>query len=118
MILVVDDDKAQRELYIELLAGLGHEVVEARDGIEAAKALEEQRPAAILLDLSMPRGNGYDFLTQLRAAPENASIRVIVISGTGTAQWSLNAGADAFLMKPVGRSELTAALRRVGLAAV
>ena len=117
MILVVDDDKAQRELYVELLGGLGYEVVEARNGIEAAEALERQRPAAILLDLSMPLANGYDFLTRLRANPEHAAIRVIVVSGTATGTWSLNAGADAFLMKPVGRGELTAALRRIGLAA-
>ncbi|MFO0863425.1 MAG: ATP-binding protein [Gemmataceae bacterium] len=81
MLLVVDDDADTRDLLTVWLREANLKVQSARDGHEALRLLERYRPDLVLLDLSMPRVNGWEFLDQLRRWPHGAGLHVVVIAG-------------------------------------
>ncbi len=117
-ILVVDDDLQLRRFLRTTLAGHGHTVAEAGTVAEAIDAIARVHPAVILLDLGLPDGDG---LTLLRRVPPESRSPVIVLSARGQEGdkvTALDAGAEDYLTKPFGASELLArirvALRRVG----
>jgi two-component system chemotaxis response regulator CheY len=99
-VLIVEDDLPQRELYREVLRAAGHEVVEARNGLEGIERLKTD-PALVLLDMMMPAANGLEFLEKLRASDAHKSLPVIVISGAATEDWAVRGGANYYLTKPV-----------------
>jgi len=106
-ILVVDDDPKTLELYRDVLGDAGHEVVTAEDGIQGL-ARADSNPSLIVVDLMLPKMNGYEFVERLRATDGHASTPVIVVSGVATGEWSLHVGADRFLRKPFRPRELVA----------
>ncbi|HUJ60672.1 MAG TPA: response regulator [Kofleriaceae bacterium] len=117
-ILVVDDDLQLRRFLRTTLAGHGYAVVEAGSVAEATAAIARVHPAVILLDLGLPDGDG---LEVLRKVPADARPPVIVLSARGQEGdkvTALDVGADDYLTKPFGASELLArirvVLRRVG----
>ena len=113
-ILLVDDDPD-----IRLLAGLelrkdGHDVAEAADGEEAVYRAATERPDVIVLDLMMPRRDGYSVLEELQIVPETEDIPVIVLSVRNSERDKvqvLDAGADDYVTKPFGLEELLARIR-------
>ena len=112
-ILVVDDDLQLRRFLRTTLAGHGHAVVEAGSLAEAMDAATRVHPAVILLDLGLPDGDG---LTLLRKLPTDARPPVIVLSARGQEGdkvTALDAGAEDYLTKPFGASELLARIRVV-----
>jgi two-component system KDP operon response regulator KdpE len=117
-ILVVDDDQQLRRFLRTTLGNHGHAVVEAGSVAEAIDAIGRVHPSVILLDLGLPDGDG---LKVLRALPPDARPPVIVLSARGQEGdkvTALDAGAEDYLTKPFGASELLArirvVLRRVG----
>ena len=119
-ILVVDDDLQLRRFLRTTLAGHGHTVAEAGSVAEALDAIARVHPHVILLDLGLPDGDG---LTVLRKIPAEDRPPVIVLSARGQEGdkvTALDAGAEDYLTKPFGASELLArirvVLRRVGSA--
>ncbi len=117
-ILIVDDDLQLRRFLRTTLAGHGHAVAEAGTVAEAIDAIARVHPAVILLDLGLPDGDG---LTLLRRVPPEGRPPIIVLSARGQEGdkvTALDAGAEDYLTKPFGASELLArirvALRRVG----
>ena len=106
-ILVIDDDRMMRDLYVEVLTRGGHEVVLAENGAEGLARLG-QRPDLIVVDLQMADMNGYEFVKELRARDGRGTIPVIVSSGLGTGEYALRVGADRFLAKPFRSHELVA----------
>ena len=118
-ILVVDDNEVNRLVAGGFLAALGYEPVEAADGIAAVEAVRDAGPgafAAVLMDVHMPRMDGYDAARALRELEGDRS-RVPILALTATAAESeratcLEAGMDDFLTKPLGRAGLEAALER------
>jgi CheY-like chemotaxis protein len=100
-ILVVDDDLNIRSVVDDLLTGEGYLVRTAGNGRQALEIMATWRPVVILLDLSMPEMNGWDFLEHQQADPELARIPVVVMS----AQFNLRVGtglssAAAVVAKP------------------
>jgi two-component system KDP operon response regulator KdpE len=117
-ILIVDDDVRLRRFLRTTLAGHGHAVAEAASVAEALDAVGRVQPSLVLLDLGLPDGDGLAVLREL--SPDNRP-PVIVLSARGQEGdkvTALDAGADDYLTKPFGASELLArirvALRRVG----
>jgi CheY-like chemotaxis protein len=103
-ILIVEDEPAIRETLTEIVAKGGREIVTASDGQEALERLTEvPRPCVIVLDLMMPRMNGWEFLQRKSADPSIADIPTIVLSGSGRP-----AGAMHQLAKPVDVERLLA----------
>lgn len=112
-ILVVEDDPDLRLVHSEILSHEGYEVLTAADGIEALEVVEhEGPPAMILLDLRMPRMNGWDLAERLRQRPGWRDIPVVVVAAHyRIADEAAAIGARAWLHKPVSIDHL---LRVVG----
>jgi CheY-like chemotaxis protein len=103
-LLIIDDEHATRETLSELLDKDGREIVTAGDGQEALERLREiPRPCLIVLDLMMPRMDGWEFLRRQWADPSMANVPTIVLSGS-----CLPAGAKHQLTKPVDVERLRA----------
>jgi len=112
-ILVVDDDLQLRRFLRTTLAGHGHAVAEAGSVAEAIAAIARVYPSVILLDLGLPDGDG---LAVLRRIPAENRPPVIVLSARGQEGdkvTALDAGAEDYLTKPFGASELMARIRVV-----
>jgi DNA-binding NtrC family response regulator len=110
-ILVVDDDRAMREMLVDQLRDDGYEAVSAA-GVREARALLVSRPfAAVLSDIHMGPENGFSLVEEVRRLPQ--PVPVILMSSFGsrdTADRALKAGAVAFLGKPFDGEALLAAL--------
>lgn len=112
-ILVVDDQSSVRQLVQDYLTEQGFRVVTATDGQNAIYAARHEKPDLILLDIMMPRMDGYQFLRQFR---EEAQTPVIIITAREEetdAVLGLDLGADDYVVKPFRMRELTARIRAV-----
>lgn len=85
-VLVVDDDPADRWVLCEALDLEGHEVAEAANGAEAIDKLEEGLPDLILLDIMMPRMDGWKFLDELRGRGYREHVRVVMVTALNDAE--------------------------------
>ena len=111
-ILIVEDDQDGRELLGELLSLYGFRPVLAADGLAALEVLKTERPCMILLDLMMPRMNGWQFREAQLANPHLETIPVVVVSADGNvAGKAKEVGAADFVRKPVDLSELMRAVQ-------
>jgi CheY-like chemotaxis protein len=111
-ILIVEDDKEGRELMGELLALYGFQPVLASDGLAALELLKTTRPCVILLDLVMPRMDGWQFRQAQMSNPALKDIPVVVVSADGNvARNILEVRASAYLQKPVDPAELVRAIQ-------
>ncbi len=80
VVLLVDDDLTLREMYDERLKAEGFEIVQATNGEEALAKAKETKPNVILLDIMMPKVNGFDVLKQLKEDAELKAIPVIILT--------------------------------------
>ena len=113
VVVVIDDDRASLDLMSAYLGGHGVRVVRARDGKEGLDAVRRLQPVATVLDILLPGIDGWEVLETLRADPETQALPVIIASIVDERSRGLAAGAADYLVKPVGRDELLAALRRM-----
>ena len=103
-VLVVDDDADSAEAMALLLRLQGHVVEIAHDGEEAIVAAERFQPEAMLLDLGLPKLNGFEVCERIRQRPWGAGVLMVAQTGWGQAQdraRALEAGFDAHLTKPI-----------------
>ena len=110
-ILVVDDEERDLRLMEALLLPLGYEVILARDGEQALRKAQESAPDVILLDVMMPRLNGFEVARRLKKDEETKIIPVVMVTALKDVEdrvKALEAGADDFLSKPVDKTELKA----------
>jgi len=110
-VIVADDETELRETIAEYLSGQGYEVLQAGNGLETLLLVKRNAPAAVILDLAMPRLGGLDTLKHIHAF--NSAIAVIILSGFLDAEArrrALELGARAIIDKPLVLSELLRAL--------
>ena len=103
LILVVDDSPDARDLYSTYLEGCGFRVITAIDGEEAVQTAKAEWPAAIVMDLAMPRMDGWEAIRLLRADPLTADIPIVAVSAYAFGrepQRAREVGADLCLSKP------------------
>jgi PAS domain S-box-containing protein len=103
-VLVVDDNRDSAAMLSMLLGQSGHEIHLAFDGVEGLEAAARFRPDVILLDIGMPRLNGYDACRRIRALPGCGSALIVAMTGWGQQEdrrRSAEAGFDAHLVKPL-----------------
>jgi PAS domain S-box-containing protein len=113
-ILVVDDDPDSADALARLLRLMGSEVETAYDGLAAVVAAEEFRPHVVLLDLDMPRLDGYEACRRLRHQSWASAARMVALSGWGRSEdraRTRESGFDSHLVKPVGRADVEALLQ-------
>jgi two-component system CheB/CheR fusion protein len=113
MVLLVEDQDDNRELLGEALGDAGYLVASARTVAEAIRALESCQPAAAIVDISLPDGNGGEVARRIREMPGGSGVRMIAMTGHGRQSDRdeiLAAGFDSHLVKPVSFSTLVSAL--------
>src|SRR3954451_8609114 len=115
-VLVVDDDDVIRQLISVNLELEGFEVATAVDGQDCLDKVKDVKPAVITLDIMMPRLDGWEAAGQLRADPDTAGIKVVLLSARAQEadlQRGSRIGVDAYLTKPFDPDELIATVRRL-----
>ena len=114
--LVVDDDDVIRQLITVNLELEGFEVIPAVDGQDALDKVKGAQPDVVTLDVMMPRVDGWEAAERLRADPETAHIKVILLSARAQEsdiQRGERIGVDAYLTKPFDPDELIDVVRRM-----
>ncbi len=111
-VLVVDDDPLIQQLVAGQLEPAGFKVVVAEDGIAALKRAREVKPQAILLDIHLPKLDGWSVLSQLKGEPALAGIPVILISVEEQRARGFSLGACEYLVKPVEPERLVEVVQR------
>jgi CheY-like chemotaxis protein len=115
-ILIVDDELDNRELLQIILKWSGFVTQTAVGGEDALRCVAGEPPDLILVDLMMPGMDGQQFTASVKQNPETRHIPVIMLSAmsdSATRQRALNTGADAYITKPIDRSELCEQVRSV-----
>jgi len=115
-ILVVDDNKAAAETLRMVLKILGHEVFMAHDGLEGVSAAEQHRPEVILMDLGMPKLNGFEAARKIREQAWGGEVFLIALTGWGQdedKQHTREAGFDHHLTKPADPAALQVLLNHL-----
>lgn len=111
-ILVVDDAPSILEVVVLMLEVHGYTTESARDGAEALEIIERQRPALVLLDMRMPRMDGWGFARAMK--DRGIEVPVIVMTAAQDARrWAEEIDADAYLGKPFQMEALLEAVERV-----
>jgi CheY-like chemotaxis protein len=113
-VLVVDDDRTSLDLLSAYLDGSPTRVLRARDGVEALEVARSELPAAVILEVGLPRVDGWQVVTELKTDPVTADIPVVMATDVDDRSRGLALGADVYLRKPIGRDELIGALKQVG----
>lgn len=117
-VMVVDDSLTVRKVTCRLLEREGCEILIAKNGKEAAEILRETVPDVMLIDLEMPKMNGFELIRHVRANPETAKIPIIIISSRTAEKHrkiASDLGVSVFLGKPYKEEELLNHLAQLGL---
>lgn len=104
LVLIAEDYEDTRALYAEHLSEAGFRVIEAADGEQAVALALALRPEAIVMDLSMPKVDGWDATRRIRALPEMADTYIVVLSaldGEYSRAMAFDAGCNDFIRKPM-----------------
>ena len=115
-ILLVDDDPDYIKVISARLQTRGYEVLTAFDGRAGLEAAQAKRPALIILDLLLPRLNGYEVCTLLKQDTRHHRIPIIIFSGKTERkdrEMALSCGADAYITKPYTADELFQQISRL-----
>ena len=101
IVLVVDDDLDARLIYRHYLTVMGCQVYTARDGLIGVELAKRRKPDVIIMDVAMPRLNGWAAAAELRQFPATSTIPIIVLSALPSSRGEAQAaGCDGFLAKP------------------
>lgn len=103
MVVVVDDEQNIRETLAYILEAEGIEVETSADGVEGLEAVKRCKPKVVLLDVMMPRMDGYEVCRQIRSASDLAEVFVIIVTARGQRSdevMALNVGANLYVAKP------------------
>jgi CheY-like chemotaxis protein len=114
VVLVVEDHETSAEGYAQLLSGAGYRVTRAKNGYEALAEVSRAAPWLILLDLKLPKLDGWDLLQRLKADAPIASVPIVVITGDPLPthhEMARSRGAVAVLSKPIDPAQLLAVVR-------
>ena len=113
-VLVVDDNQDSRELVVKVLKNKGYEIIEAIDGEEAVEKAIAQKPDLILLDISIPKLNGYEVTRILKGKEDVKDIPVVALTAhamKGDRLKALEAGCEGYITKPINVRELPAQVK-------
>jgi len=108
-ILIVDDNQDSRELTVKVLKNRGYQIIEASDGEEALEKALAEKPDLILMDISIPKINGYEVTRRLKSQADFKATPIIALTAhamKGDKEKALEAGCDGYISKPINVHEL------------
>jgi DNA-binding response OmpR family regulator len=114
-ILIAEDSATAAAVLKKALAPLGHTILVASDGEEAERQISLEQPDLVILDIIMPKLNGFQLCRNIRSNPSLAKLKVIMVTSMDRESdryWGLKQGADEYLTKPVDVEELMSKVRR------
>jgi twitching motility two-component system response regulator PilH len=115
-VLVVDDNRTYQEMITSLLKESGLDVMTANDGVEALEAIQGQIPDLVVLDVVMPRMNGYEVCRELKSDPQTEKVLIVMCSTKDQEfdrHWANKQGADAYITKPFKPQELVSTIKQL-----
>ncbi|MCW5829694.1 MAG: response regulator [Deltaproteobacteria bacterium] len=112
-ILIAEDFETLSKLIRNSLRSLDADFIEASDGQEAISKAGSEHPDLIIMDVGMPKINGYDATRAIKSSPETRHIPVLILTATGDQKEAQRAGADDFLAKPYSPSDLKARVSKL-----
>lgn len=115
-LLIADDDPELVGILLKRLGELNCEITTAPDGEQALKEIRDLRPDVVILDVMMPRKNGWEVCRAIRQDPQLAGTGVIMLTGIGSSLNEMTSplyGADEYLDKPFNFSELIFKIKRL-----
>jgi DNA-binding response OmpR family regulator len=110
-ILVVEDDTSILEMLIQILLAEGYPVVGANNGVEGLAQVDRRAPSLILLDMRMPRMDGWEFAAALRTRGVVSPV-VVMTAADDAKRWADEVGADGYVVKPFEILELLASVEK------
>lgn len=116
LVLVVEDYQDAREMYAAYLQFSGYRVAEASNGLEALDKTRELMPDIILMDLALPKMDGWEATRRLKADEQTRHIPIVALTGhalAGHAEGARQAGCDAFVTKPCLPDALVTEIQRM-----
>jgi len=115
-IMIVDDSVTLREMISDMLKKSGVNVIEASNGEEALEHLKEHSPDLVVLDVVMPKMNGYELCRHIKKDPKTQNVPVLMCSSKSQEfdrYWGMKQGADAYIAKPFHPQELIATIKQL-----
>jgi two-component system, cell cycle response regulator DivK len=116
LVLIVEDYQDAREMYAAYLHFSGFDVAEATNGVEAIDKANELMPDIVLMDLALPRMDGWEATRRLKSDERTSHIPIVALTGhalAGFAEGARQAGCDAFVTKPCLPDALVGEIRRL-----
>ena len=113
--MVVDDSLTVRKITSRMLAREGYEVATAKDGVDALQQLQDVKPDCILLDVEMPRMDGFEFARNVRADAATKRIPIIMITSRTADKHrnhAIEIGVNEYMGKPYQEEQLLALIKR------
>lgn len=113
-VLVVDDEPHLRQAIMDTLRYVGYTTFGAGDGVAGLRLIHEYQPDVVIMDINLPRMNGYALLAQLRAMPETADMPVIMLSGVQPELSALRGQSLVnYVAKPFALTDLISAVQSI-----
>lgn len=115
-VLVVDDSPTDLKLMSEPFISQGYDLITAKDGEEALKKVESERPDLIVLDVIMPKLNGFNVCRHIKNSAKLKDIRVILLTSKNQESdkfWGEKQGADAYMTKPFSDEDLLSTVNQL-----
>jgi two-component system cell cycle response regulator DivK len=113
-ILIVEDTEDNRQIMRDLLTAAGYDVVEAHDGLMAARTAAELKPELIVMDIQLPILNGYEAARLMRADPALRNVPIIAVTSyalSGDEEKARSVGCNGYIAKPFSPRQLLASIR-------
>ncbi len=111
-VLHIEDDPKNRLLVQKLLSAAGHQVIDAKSGIEGIRLAAVEKPDLVLVDINIPDLDGYEVTLRLRGMKELNGVPIVAITAEGDKETSLAVGADGFIAKPIEASRFPKLVER------
>lgn len=115
-VLLVEDNRSQREMISDILKKNGLTVTIACNGLEAIEHFQKSNPDLVVLDIVMPRMNGYEVCRRLKSDPKTKNVPIVMCSSKAEEFdrfWGMKQGADAYLVKPFEPTELLSTIKQL-----
>lgn len=115
-VVVVDDSPTSLRFAADTLRDAGFNILTAQDGKEAIELITDTCPAVVVLDIILPKMNGFQVCRELKTNPQTADVRIVLLSSKrqeSDRYWGQRQGADAYITKPVQQQDLVTIVRAV-----